>query len=343
MAHKVTIQPSGNTFTTEENETILSAAMRSGYTLPYGCRNGACAACKGKIIEGTVDHGNPQSSALVDFEKRDGLALFCQATPLSDLVIEAREIETTGDIEVRRLPSRVQSILRVSDDIVILKLKLPANERFQFFAGQYIDVLLRGGKRRSYSMGNPPHEAEYIELHVRNMANGAFTTQVFETLKEKDILRFEGPLGTFFLREETDKPIIFVASGTGFAPIKSIIEYTFEQGIDRPMVLYWGGRRPRDIYMSDLASQWQKDHQHFSFVPVVSDEEPEDKWDGRTGMVHVAAMEDFPDMANHEAYSCGVPAMVEAAHKDFTEQCDLPEDAFFSDAFTPSVDPKPQD
>ena len=150
MAHKVTIQPSGNTFTTEENETILSAAMRSGYTLPYGCRNGACAACKGKIIEGTVDHGNPQSSALVDFEKRDGLTLFCQATPLSDLVIEAREIETTGDIEVRRLQSRVQSILRVSDDIVILKLKLPSNERFQFFAGQYIDVLLRGGKRRSY-------------------------------------------------------------------------------------------------------------------------------------------------------------------------------------------------
>ena len=340
MTHKVTIQPSGNSFVAEENESILAAAMRSGYTLPYGCRNGACAACKGKIIQGTVDHGNPQNSALADFEKRDGLTLFCQAIPQSDLTIEAREIETSGDSEVRRLPSRVQEIERVAEDVVILKLKLPANEKFQFFAGQYIDVLLREGKRRSYSMGNPPHENEYLELHVRSMANGTFTKQVFETLKEKDILRFEGPLGTFFLREDTEKPIIFVASGTGFAPIKSIIEYTFEQNIDRRMVLYWGGRRPKDIYMSELANRWQREHDNFSFIPVISDQAPDDEWKGRTGLVHVAAMTDHSDMTHHEVYSCGVPAMVEAAQKDFTEQCKLPEDAFFSDAFTPSVDPK---
>lgn len=340
MTHIVTMQPSGNSFAVEENESILAAAMRSGYTLPYGCRNGACAACKGKVITGTVDHGNPQNSALADFEKRDGLTLFCQAIPKSDITIEAREIETSGDIEVRRLPSRVQEIKRVTEDVVILKLKLPANERFQFFAGQYIDVLLREGKRRSYSMGNPPHKNEYLELHVRSMANGTFTKQVFETLKEKDILRFEGPLGTFFLREDTEKPIIFVASGTGFAPIKSIIEYTFEENINRKMILYWGGRRPKDIYMSELATRWQEEHDNFSFIPVISDQEPDDEWKGRTGLVHVAAMKDHSDMTHHEVYSCGVPAMVEAAHKDFTERCKLPEDAFFSDAFTPSVDPK---
>ena len=340
MTHKVTIQQSGNSFIAKENETILAAAMRSGYTLPYGCRNGACAACKGRIMQGTVDHGNPQSSALADFEKRDGLTLFCQAIPQSDLTIEAREIETTGDIEVRRLPSRVQEIERVAEDVVILKLKLPANERLQFFAGQYIDVLRPEGKRRSYSMGNPPHENEYLELHVRSMANGTFTKQVFETLKEKDILRFEGPLGTFFLREETEKPIIFVASGTGFAPIKSIIEYTFDKNINRKMVLYWGGRRPKDIYMSELATHWEEEHDNFSFIPVISDQEPDDEWEGRTGLVHTAAMVDYPDMTNYEVYSCGVPAMVEAALKDFTEQCKLPEGAFFSDAFTPSVDPK---
>ena len=340
MTHKVTIQPSGNSFVANEDETILAAAMRSGFTLPYGCRNGACAACKGKIIKGTVDHGNPQSSALADFEKRDGLSLFCQAVPQSDLTIEAREIESSGDIEVRRLPSRVEKIERVAEDVVVLKLKLPANERFQFFAGQYIDVLLREGKRRSYSMGNPPHRNEYLELHVRSMANGTFTKQVFETLKEKDILRFEGPLGTFFLREETEKPIILVASGTGFAPIKSIIEYTFEKKMSRTMVLYWGGRRPKDIYMSELANQWQDEYDNFTFIPVVSDQEPEDEWTGRTGLVHVAAMTDYPDMTNYEVYSCGVPVMVEAAHKDFTEKCKLPKEAFFSDAFTPSVDSK---
>ena len=340
MAYKVTIKPSENSFTAEEGETILAAAMRAGYTLPYGCKNGACAACKGKVLEGNIDHGSPQISALADFEKNDGLTLFCQATPKSDLIIEGREIESNATIEVRRLPSRVQEIRRVTDDVVILKLKLPANQEFTFLAGQYIDVLLREGKRRSYSMGNSPHNNEYIELHVRSMANGTFTKQVFETLKEKDILRFEGPLGTFFLREETDKPIILVASGTGFAPIKSIIEYAFEKGIDRSMVLYWGGRRPKDIYMTDLAMQWQQDHPNFSFVPVISDQDSDDIWDGRTGLVHAAVMDDIPNMSEHEVYACGVPVMVEAAHKEFTELRGLPEDAFFSDAFTPSIDPK---
>jgi CDP-4-dehydro-6-deoxyglucose reductase len=341
MSHQVTIKPSNHAFAAGEGETVLGAALREGITLPYGCRNGACGSCKGRILEGTVDYGNSQPHVLADFEKKAGLALFCQARPLSDLVIEAREISGVGELQIRKLPCRVQEIRKVAPDVVVLKLKLPANERLQFLAGQYIDILMKDGKRRSYSMGNPPHDDEYIELHVRNMARGAFTEYVFTRMKEKDILRFEGPLGTFFLREDSDKPMIFVASGTGFAPIKSILEHAFQMGTTRQMVLYWGGRRPADIYMGELAGRWQQEHGNFSFIPVISDALPEDNWSGRTGFVHQAAMADFPDMSGFQVYSCGAPIVVESAHKDFTSSCGLPEDEFFSDAFTPSVDPKP--
>ena len=341
MSRHVTIKPSNHSFVCGEGETVLAGALREGFTLPYGCRNGACGACKGKILEGTVNYGNPQPYVLAEFEKKAGLALFCQATPLTDLVIEAREIRGVGQLDIRKLPCRVQEIHRPSPEVMILKLKLPANERLQFLAGQYIDILMKDGKRRSYSMGNPPHDDEYIELHVRNMANGAFTEFVFNKMKEKDILRFEGPLGTFFLREDSDKPIILVASGTGFAPIKSIIERAFHTKTTRQLVLYWGGRRPADLYMAALAQQWQREHENFSFIPVVSDALPEDAWSGRTGFVHRAVMEDFPELSGYQVYACGAPVVVESAHKDFTKLCNLPEDEFYSDAFTPSVDPKP--
>ncbi|HWA12417.1 MAG TPA: CDP-6-deoxy-delta-3,4-glucoseen reductase [Burkholderiales bacterium] len=341
MSHQVTIKPSNHAFTVGEGETVLGAALREGITLPYGCRNGACGSCKGRILEGSVDYGHSQPHVLTEIEKKNGMALFCQARPLTDLAIEAREISGVGELQIRKLPCRVQEIRKVAADVVVLKLKLPANERLQFLAGQYIDILMKDGKRRSYSMGNPPHDDEFIELHVRNMANGAFTEYVFNRMKEKDILRFEGPLGTFFLREDSDKPMIFVASGTGFAPIKSIIEHALHLGTTRQMVLYWGGRRPGDIYMTELAARWQAEHDNFSFIPVISDALPEDAWSGRTGFVHRAVMEDFPDLSGYQVYACGAPVVVESAHRDFTSACKLPEDEFFSDAFTPSVDPKP--
>ena len=341
MSCQVTIKPSNHTFTCDDSETVLAAALRAGITLPYGCRNGACGACKGKILEGRVDYGNPQPYVLAEFEKKAGLALFCQARPHTDLVIEAREIRGVGQLDIRKLPCRVQEMQRVAPDVIVLKLKLPANERLQFLAGQYIDILMKDGKRRSYSMGNPPHADEYIELHVRNMANGAFTEFVFNKMKEKDILRFEGPLGTFFMREDSDKPMVLIASGTGFAPVKSIIEHAFHMGSARQMVLYWGGRRPADLYMADRAGKWQQEHDNFSFIPVVSDAIAEDRWHGRTGFVHKAVMEDFPDLSGYQVYACGAPVVVESAHKDFTSLCQLPEDEFYSDAFTPSVDPKP--
>ncbi len=334
----VTIQPAGKEFEVAAGETVLAAALRQGLVLPYSCQSGACGTCKGKIVSGSVDYGVYQPRMLTEAEKAAGKALFCQAKPLSDLVIEARTISIAGGIQIKRLPCRVQGIERVADDVAILRLKLPANERLQYLAGQYIEFLLKDGAKRSFSMANPPHHAELLELHVRRVAGGEFTAHVFERMQERDILRFEGPYGTFFLREESEKPIVLVASGTGFAPIKAILEHAFEKGVARPMTLYWGGRRPKDLYMNELPLSWAAEHSHFKYIPVVSDGLPEDDWNGRTGFVHRAVMEDFPDLSGHQVYACGVPVMVDAAKKDFTGQCRLPEEEFYADSFTTQAD-----
>jgi CDP-4-dehydro-6-deoxyglucose reductase len=337
--HTVTLKPSGQQFQVEEGESILAAALRQNLILPYGCRNGACGSCKGKLLEGRIDYGVYQKKALSDEERTQGKALFCQARPLSDVVIEARAVSAAGGIEVKTLPCRVQRMQRLADDVMVLHLKLPANERLKFLAGQFIEFLLKDGTRRSFSMATPPHDAELIELHVRRVAGGQFTDHVFGKMKERDILRFEGPLGVFFLREPSPKPIVLVASGTGFAPIKSLIEDAFHRGIARPMTLYWGGRRPKDLYLNDLPLRWAAEHpQQFKYVPVVSDALPEDAWSGRTGFVHRAVMADFPDLSGCQVYACGVPVMVDAAQRDFTTRCGLPEDEFYADSFTTQAD-----
>ena len=335
MSHQITIKPSNHVFTVNEDETILEAALREGFVIAYGCRNGACGTCKGKVLEGTVDYGTYQEHALPDADKKLGLALFCQARPLSDLAIECREIGAAKDMPIKTLPCRVQKMERPAPDVMMLHLKLPANERLQFLAGQYIDILMKDGKRRSLSLANAPHDDVLLQLHLRNYG-GPFSDYVFNRMKEKDILRFEGPLGTFFLREDSDKPIILLASGTGFAPIKAIVEHALHKGIRRPMTLYWGGRVRADLYLNDLAETWQRDH-GIRYVPVLSEARPEDHWSGRSGFVHRAVVEDFPDLSGHQVYACGAPVMVEAAHQDFTTQCKLPEDEFYSDSFTPAA------
>jgi CDP-4-dehydro-6-deoxyglucose reductase len=338
MAHQVTVQPSGNAFPVPEGDTILAAALNAGFHLPYGCRNGACGSCKGKVRDGRIDHGKYQKNALSDDERAAGYALFCQARPLTDLVIESREVGAVKDLVVKKLPCRVQRLERVADDVMILSLKLPANERLQFLAGQYIEFILKDGARRSFSMANPPHDDEFMQLHVRHVPGGAFTDHVFNTMKERDILRFEGPLGSFFLHA-SEKPIVFVASGTGFAPIKAIIESAFQQGVGRPMTLYWGARRPKDLYLDALPRKWAADHpQQFRYVPVISDALPEDQWTGRTGFVHRAVMQDLPDLSPYQVYACGVPIMVDSARRDFTHECKLPIDEFFADSFTTQAD-----
>ena len=342
MSYQVTLKASGKQFTVEKDETLLEAALHQGITLPYGCKNGACGSCKGKILEGQVEHGQHSAAALSPAEEASGSTLFCCAHAQSDLLIEAREVQSASDIAIRKVPCRVNSIVKPSGDVAILKLQLPATERFQFLAGQYLEFLLKDGQRRAYSIANAPDHDGPLELHIRHLPGGLFTDFVFgakdPALKEKDILRFEGPLGSFFLREDSKKPIIFVAAGTGFAPIKSIVEQMQLKKIHRPIHLYWGGRRPSDLYLDTLCQSWAKEISDFKYIPVISDALPEDQWVGRAGFVHQAVIADHPDMADFQVYACGAPVMVNAARQDFSSQCRLPEEEFFADSFTSAAD-----
>jgi CDP-4-dehydro-6-deoxyglucose reductase len=333
MSFTVTIQPSGHTLAAEADESVLEAALRQGLTLPYGCRDGACGACRGKVLAGEVDHGKAQIHALSEADRAEGFALFCCAQPRSDLIIESREVRKAGDIPVKTLPARVQQLVRAAPDVMIIKLKLPASERLQFLAGQYIDILLKDGKRRSFSLANAPHDDEFLELHIRHVSGGLFTEQVFSTMKEKDILRFNGPHGTFFLREDSKKPMVMVAGGTGFAPIKSVVEHATAENCNRPITVYWGGRSLVDLYQMEVAEGWAKAHAGIRFVPVLAEPAASDCWSGRSGFVHRAVMADFPDLSGHQVYACGSPAMIAAAKRDFRDGCKLPENEFFADSF----------
>jgi CDP-4-dehydro-6-deoxyglucose reductase len=328
MTFKTTILPSNHSFEIKGEETILDGALAHGYTLPHSCRNGACGVCKGKILSGSVDYGDYQGYALTEEEKTAGLALFCRAKPKSDLVIESQEVVTGSEVQVKTLPCRVQKMEKVADDVMVLYLKLPTNEYLQFVAGQYIDILQKEGKPRSFSLANAPHDDEFLQLHVRNIAGGTFTNHVFNEMKERDILRIKGPLGTFFLREDSTKPIIFIASGTGFAPVKAIIEHAIYIGLKRPMHFYWGVRKQADFYMLDEIKKWES--HGIKFTPVVSDE----TWSGRTGFVHQAVVDDYDDLSGYQVYACGAPVVVGAAHGDLTGKRRLPNEEFFSDAFT---------
>ena len=336
----VRLEPSGHTFDVAPGETILEAALRQGIGLPYGCRNGACGACKGVLRSGELAYGDYQERALHPADRAAGKALTCCTQPLGDIVFEVRELAGAKDLAIRTLPCRVERIDKRADEVAILYLKLPAGERLQYLAGQYVDVLLKEGKRRSFSLANAPHDDQFLQLHVRKTPGGAFSRFVFEEMKERAILRFEGPLGTFFLREDSDKPMVFVAGGTGFAPIKAMIEHAFHHGVDRPMILYWGARSAKDLYLPEVPSQWQQAHANFTYIPVISEPLPDDAWRGRTGFVHQAVLDDFDSLAGYQVYACGAPAMTDIAKQTFVEQKGLPEDEFYCDAFTPSVDPK---
>lgn len=342
MTFQVTVLPSQHQFPAAADQSVLDAALAAGIVLPYSCRSGACSTCKAKVVSGTFEAGTSSAQILSPEDLSAGYTLLCQAHASSDLVIESREVRLASDIQIRKLPSRVTSMQRMAPDVEVLQLQLPAADTFRFYAGQYIEVLLKDGKRRSYSMANAPHSAAAIELHIRHLPGGLFTDHVFGTgptqMKEREILRLEGPYGSFFLREDSDLPLILLASGTGFAPIKSIVEHMVHQGIKRPVTLYWGGRRPADLYMHALALTWAESIPDFKYIPVISDAQPEDNWAGRTGFVHHAVMHDFPDMSGYQVYACGAPIVVESARKEFSASNALPQDAFFADSFTSEAD-----
>jgi CDP-4-dehydro-6-deoxyglucose reductase len=346
MTFTVTLQPSGRQFTVERDEPILLAAIRQGVGLPYGCKDGACGSCKSRLVEGRVIHGAHQSKALSPEEEDAGWTLTCRAAAQTDVVIEARTVVGAGEVPPRKMPARVSSLDKPAPDVVVLRLQMPANEAFVYKAGQYIDVLLRDGAKRSYSMANAPHrQAEVlgtgqpgIELHIRHLPGGKFTDPVFSTMKEKDILRVEGPFGSFFLREDSSKPMVLLASGTGFAPIKAMIEHLQHKNSARPAVLYWGGRAKADLYMHEWAQTAAAQWPLLRYVPVLSEPSDGDGWTGRTGFVHHAVMHDLPDLSGHQVYACGAPVMVDAAQRELVQRCGLPAAEFFADAFTTAAD-----
>ncbi len=330
---RINLVPSGHQFTSDQETPLLEAALAAGLVLPYGCRNGACGSCRARGVSGLVDHGAAAETALTLADRAAGMTLPCCARALSDLTLECREVRGINDIQVKTLPCRVQQIERTATDVIVLTLKLPVNERLQFLPGQYIEFLLKDGKARAFSIANAPEDDGCIELHIRRVADGAFTSHVFEHMQARDILRLRGPLGTFFLREEPAKPVIFVAGGTGFAPIKAIIEHAIRNGLSRPMTLYWGARTRGGLYRHELPARWATEHPSFRYVPVLSMATAEDAWPGRSGLVHRAVLEDHPDLSAVQVYACGAPAMIEAARRDFLA-AGLPETEFFADAFT---------
>jgi len=342
MSFEVVIQPSQLKFTADAHQTILDAAMAADILLPYSCRAGSCSTCKGKVLSGSVEDTVNVRHVLMEDEIAEGYTLFCQARPQSDLVIEAHQVRLATDLHIRKLPVRVIALEKLADDVMHVTLQLPAADPFRFYPGQYLDILFKDGSRRSYSMANAPGEDNRVELHVRHMPGGMFTDTVFgaaeKPLKVRDILRVEAPLGSFFLRDDSVKPIVFLASGTGYAPIRAILQQMAAQEMPRPAVLYWGGRRPADLYLDAEAQAFAQTLSGFRYVPVLSDALSGDNWQGRTGFVHHAVMQDLPDLSGHQVYACGAPIMVEAARRDFVQQCGLPEEEFFADVFTSQAD-----
>jgi CDP-4-dehydro-6-deoxyglucose reductase len=333
MSFTARIEPSGHQFTVEPGETLLDAALRQNVGLPYGCRNGACGSCMGRLVAGRVDYPGGKTDALEG--QAAEACLMCQAVPRSDVRCRVVEVDRVDDIPPRVMPCRVVRRERLAHDVIRLYLKLPEGQRLQFLAGQYLEFILRDGRKRAFSIANPPHDDELIELHVRHVAGGEFTDRVFRAMEEKEILRIQAPLGQFVLRESSQRPIIFMAGGTGLAPVKGMLEHAFHTGVRRPMELYWGVRSRRDLYLPALPERWAREQANFRFVPVLS--EPDPDWDGRVGFVHEAVLDDHPDMSPFDVYMAGPPVMV-AAGLDRFQAAGLAREHMYSDAFEYAAD-----
>ena len=336
MSFQINIKPSDKIIFCDVGESILNAAIHQGVNLAYGCRNGACGACRGKILSGSVSYQEPPLG-LSEQEKQAGYALLCCAIPQTDIQVECKEIASSQGIHPKIFPVRVEKLERLAPDVMGMFVKLPSNEQMQFYAGQYIEFILKDGSRRAFSLANPPHMSQMLELHLRHVAGGVFTDYVFNELKEKTILRIEGPFGNFYLREEIPHPIIFVAGGTGFAPIKAIIEDMIQHNkIQRPIKLYWGARTQADLYMHTLAQAWAEHIPELEYIPVLSAAEHDRDWQGRRGLVHQAVLQDIQDFSNWQVYCCGAPPMINACMTGF-EAAGLDPQYFFSDAFSYAV------
>ncbi len=328
----LSLQPDDRIITVRAGETLLDAGLREGLPMPFECRNGGCGVCKCTLLHGEISLLPFQESALNAADRAAGRTLLCCAQALGDVEIEYVPLPGARALPVKQYVARVTQLEPLAADVMRLCLQIEGATALAFHPGQYINIVLDDGAKRSFSFATAPHAGGDIELHVRRVAGGRFTSVVFDTLRVGDSLRFEGPLGAFTLREDSLKPIIFVAGATGFAPVKSMLEHAFHSALQRPMTLYWGVRSLPDLYLGALAEQWAREHAHFTFVPVLSEPRAEDHWTGRTGLVHEAILADFPDLSSHQLYACGSVQMVQAAYPAFMQH-GISSDDCFSDAF----------
>jgi CDP-4-dehydro-6-deoxyglucose reductase len=332
VSYSVTLQASGKRFPVAIGETVLDAARRAGLALPYSCLSGVCGSCKATLVSGDCHYPLNPPSALNPAEVARHQVLLCQAVPLSDLVIAAREVASVADIPRRVLPLKLIGRELLAPDVMRLTLMPPHGRAFAYLAGQYIDVLLPGGRRRAFSIANAPHLGPSVELHIRHVAGGDFTHRVFTELKPGDILRIEGPLGTFVPREHSERPMLFVAGGTGFAPVKSLVEHFLHLGTLRPMSLYWGARAAEELYLRALPERWAAEHASLRFCAVISDAERIGDSGLRSGFVHEAVLEDHADLSGFDVYMSGPPALIDAGRRGFVD-AGLPEDRLYYDSF----------
>lgn len=329
---EIRVQSSGHVCSAIDDETVLDAALRQGLAFPYGCRNGFCGSCKGQLVSGDVTYGEELPGALSEEDVAEGVLLCCQARPLTDVVIDVEELDPSKDIPIKTFPCKISRMERLNHDVMQLFLQFPESDSLQFLAGQYLEILLKDGEKRAFSIANAPHNNALIELHIRHIDGGLFTDQLFATLHEKDVLRIEGPMGGFYLRENSERPIICMAGGTGFAPIKGVLEHLFESGSTRPVFFYWGVRSREDLYLHDLPEKWVTEHPGFRYIPVLSEPQDGDQWSGRRGFVHEAILEDFDDVLEYDVYACGPPIMVNSGRAAFLAK-GLEANRFYADSF----------
>ena len=338
MAFKITIAGSQTQFIAESRESILDAALRQGVHLPYGCRSGQCGACRARLVEGQVvpREGSGADRAGAGETRPQQDILLCQTQADGDVTVAIRELPEAMKMPIQLLPARVESILPVSRSVTVLTLKTSAHSPLQFLPGQYVDFLLDGGKRRSFSLASSEIGSR-LEFHIRHLPGGLFSDKHMRNLRPRDIVRIEGPFGRFYLRD-SGRPLLFVAGGTGFAPVKAVLEQLWRGGrLQRRVFLYRGVRHSSDLYMEEIIAGWRARYPTFRYVPVVSDPHDDPQWTGRTGLVHEAVLADVSDLVDFDVYACGPPVMVQALSEALFQRGLAPQ-RFYSDAFLPAPD-----
>lgn len=331
---QITVSPSQTVFTAAPDETILTAALRSGHNLPHSCQSGVCGSCRATLISGKIVPNGEYDDYVLSPEERDkGMILLCCSRADGDVNVDMPSYAGAKALTIRTLPARVAAV-DIRGDVAVLTVALPKSPPFVFHAGQYMEILLKDGSR-SYSIANPPSQTDKLEFHIRHHAGGLFSPMPFDgRLKSGAIIRLRGPLGSFTLSENHNKPLILLATGTGFAPVKSIVAHLADTAPQRPVHIYHGARTEAELYDQNALTALLERLPNARYTPVLS--RPDDSWTGARGYVQEQAAQDYPDLSAHEAYACGSPAMIRAAQTRLAE-CRLPENAFFSDAFTASI------